>query len=79
VLTVAGAGHMNFSDAGVLYNFPFDQWGLIGPIDGRRALAIARAYLRAFFDAHIGDQPGSPLSGSAPRYPEVRSMSGFGT
>ncbi|MGH7920217.1 MAG: alpha/beta hydrolase family protein [Candidatus Dormibacteraceae bacterium] len=77
VLTVTGAGHMNFSDSGVLYKFPPHQLGAIGSIDGARALTIARAYLRAFFDVHVRGQSSSLLAAPSPPYPDVHPVPGF--
>lgn len=77
VLTVTGAGHMNFSDMSVLYKFPPNQLGLIGPIEGGRAIKISRAYVNAFFAATLRNQPGADLPGPAREYPEVHVVRGF--
>lgn len=45
--------------------------GLIGTINGQRAVAIQRAYIRAWFDTYLRHQDSGLLSGPSPRYPEV--------
>lgn len=77
-LTVTGTGHMNFSDMGVLYRFPPNALGLIGSIDGARALTITRTCLTSFFAAHLLHQPDTLLQGHGSAYPEVRPARGVG-
>ena len=77
VLTISGAGHMNFSDLGVMYKFPPNQLGLIGPIDGARALTITRVYLETFFAAYLGDRSSQPRPVLPSPYPEVHVVAGF--
>jgi hypothetical protein len=66
---VKGTVHASFTDPGVLAG----QLGVdIGAtIDPNRALAITRAYTRAFFDLHLRCQPQPLLAGPTPGYPEV--------
>jgi Platelet-activating factor acetylhydrolase, isoform II len=68
-LVVAGAVHASFTDLALLA----DQIGIdIGAgLSGARSLDITRAYVRAFFDWHLGGQPLSLLDQPSRRYPEV--------
>jgi predicted dienelactone hydrolase len=68
-LVVAGAIHASFTDLGLLA----DQVGVVAGADirGARSLEITRAYVRAFFDQHLRDQPQPLLDGPSPRFPEV--------
>lgn len=77
-LQVAGAGHNNFSDQGVL--FPLLQRAVpevtpdllgLGPIDADRAIDITRTYLRAFLDRHLRGRRTPLLNGNSPAFPEV--------
>ncbi|MFF2775551.1 alpha/beta hydrolase family protein [Streptomyces sp. NPDC058052] len=68
-LTVAGADHLGFSDAPVL----FDHFGLPhGDLPTERAVSVTRAYVAAFFDEHLRDQDQPLLDGPDPAHPEVR-------
>lgn len=71
ILTIEGAAHFNFSDYSVMFVPPFRLLGALGPIDGRRGLAIASAYVREFFDRHLGGLRAPLLDGPSPEYPEV--------
>jgi dienelactone hydrolase len=68
-LVVAGAMHASFTDLGLLA----DQVGVVtgAEIPGARSLDITRAYVRAFFDQHLRDEPQPLLDGPSPRFPEV--------
>ena len=44
----------------------------IGTINGERAVAVQRAYLGAYFDTYLRHHASSLLTGTSPRYPEVR-------
>ena len=68
-LVVNGAIHASFTDLGLLA----DQLGLdVGAtIPGARSLDITRAYVRAFFDQHLRDEPQPLLDHPSPRYPEA--------
>jgi hypothetical protein len=68
-LVVAGAVHASFTDLALLA----DQAGLdIGAgLPGSRSLDITRAYVRAFFDQHLGGSPQALLDRPSPSYPEV--------
>jgi hypothetical protein len=66
---VTGTVHQSFTDLGVFAG----QLGIdIGAsIDADRALAITRAYTRAFFDLHLRSKPQSLMTAPSPSYPEV--------
>jgi len=64
-LTLAGAEHMNFSDAAFLER---DN----ARIDALRALRITADYLRALFDRYLRGTPSPLLDGPSTEYPEVR-------
>jgi dienelactone hydrolase len=68
-LVVAGAVHASFTDLALLA----DQIGIDTGADlpGARSLDITRAYVRAFFDQHLGGRPQALLDQPSPRYPEV--------
>jgi dienelactone hydrolase len=68
-LVVAGAVHASFTDLALLA----DQTGIDidAGLPGARSLDITRAYVRAFFDQHLGDRPQSLLDQPSRRYPEV--------
>jgi dienelactone hydrolase len=68
-IMVTGTVHQSFTDLGVFAG----QLGIdIGAtIDANRALAITRAYTRAFFDLHLRGKPQPLMTARSPRYPEV--------
>jgi predicted dienelactone hydrolase len=69
-LTVAGAGHLGFSDLSVLA----EQVGVTdpeAPLSGARHGEIMREYVAAFFDLHLRRVPQPLLDGPTPAYPEV--------
>jgi hypothetical protein len=68
-LVVAGAVHASFTDLALLA----DQIGIdIGArLTGARSLDITRAYVRAFFDQHLRDEPPTLMDQPSARYPEV--------
>jgi dienelactone hydrolase len=68
-LMVSGTVHASFTDLGVLAG----QLGvdLGASIDAERAVAVTRAYLRAFFDQHLRCRPQPLLAAPSPTYPEV--------
>ena len=47
---------------------------LIGTIDPTRAVQAERAYVTAFFDAHLKVRPARHFDGLAKRYPEVEPI-----
>jgi hypothetical protein len=73
-LRVTGAGHSSYTDEQVLIpqlHLPAtDVEAAIGTIDPRHALAIQRAYPRAFFNLHLRHY-GHLLDAPSPRYPDV--------
>ena len=53
-IVVAGSRHFNFSDQALTKNTPVARAvGMLGPIDARRALAIAAGSVSAFFDRYL--------------------------
>jgi hypothetical protein len=68
-IVVAGAVHASFTDLGLLAG----QLGIDvdAALPGARSLDITRAYVRAFFDQHLGGGPQALLDQPSPRYPEV--------
>jgi Platelet-activating factor acetylhydrolase, isoform II len=68
-IMVTGTVHQSFTDLGVFAG----QLGIdIGAtIDANRALAITRAYTKAFFDLHLRGKPQPLMTAPSPRYPEV--------
>ena len=68
-IMVAGTVHQSYTDLGVLA----DQLGvdLGASVDGDRAVAITRAYVRAFFDQHLRCKPQPLMSAPSSAYPEV--------
>ena len=61
--------HASFTDLALLA----DQIGIDtgAAIPGARSLDITRAYVRAFFDQHLRNEPQPLLDQPSPRYPEV--------
>jgi len=69
---IKGMRHFNFSDYGVEYQ-PVMHWmGALGPINGKRGLRIASAYIHAFFDLELRHISTTLLEGPSSKYPEVR-------
>lgn len=68
-IMVTGTVHQSFTDLGVFAG----QLGIdIGAtIDPDRALAITRAYTKAFFDLHLRGTPQPLMTAPSPSYPEV--------
>jgi dienelactone hydrolase len=68
-IMVTGTVHQSFTDLGVFAG----QLGIdIGAtIDANRALAITRAYTKAFFDLHLRGTPQPLMTAPSPSYPEV--------
>ena len=77
-LEIAGAAHMNFTDVPALFAFraPDEprEFLQIGAIDPRRSTKIQTAYVRAFLDHHLRNEPTPLLDGPSRRYPEVRFL-----
>lgn len=73
-----GSRHLSFTDFQVLLPQagvpPEDYEPVIGSIDGRRSVAVQRAYVRAFFDRHLWHSGGRLLDGPSGRYPEMRFL-----
>ncbi|MGY0231887.1 alpha/beta hydrolase family protein [Longispora urticae] len=82
-IRLTGARHLSFHDTVLLgpalariADVPVERVAEVyGPIDGRRAVAVARAYVGAFFDLHLRQRNGHLFDGPSPRYPEVTFVS----
>jgi hypothetical protein len=46
--------------------------GLIGTINGPRAVTVERTYIRAWFDKYLGHHDSRLLAGPSPLFPEVQ-------
>lgn len=68
-ITVAGVEHTNFMDVSVLA--PVLEWlGVLGPIEGERAIEIMNMSARRFLDAHLkGTEPAAEFDLEA--FPEL--------
>ncbi|MBV9381394.1 MAG: lipase, partial [Streptosporangiaceae bacterium] len=79
-LRLRGAEHLAFSDAVSLYPqaapylhlAPAQLAKLVGTISGTRAIAIERAYVRAFFDLQLRHRDTGLLGRPSPAYPEIQ-------
>jgi len=71
VLTIAGTRHNSLTDRSAMFNLFGQHLGVLGPLDGARALRITCAYVRAFFDAALLDGDGVLLAAPPRAYPEV--------
>ncbi|MEO6084158.1 MAG: lipase, partial [Umezawaea sp.] len=77
-IALRGAAHLTYSDyevlipqAAALLELTEEQiQAEIGTVDPRRAVAVQRAYPKAFFDLHLR-RTGHLLDGPSPRFPEV--------
>lgn len=69
------SAHLSFTDFQVLLPQiglpPEEVEPLVGSIDGRRSVAVQRAYVRAFFDRHLCHGDGRLLDRPSSRYPEI--------
>jgi Platelet-activating factor acetylhydrolase, isoform II len=76
-LSLSRSSHYSYTDnelllqqciaAGIVPDFPPE----VDLIDARRAVAVQRAYVRAFFDRWLRSRDGQLLDGPSPRFPEV--------
>ena len=71
---IRGARHFNFTDNSVFYAPFLVVRGGLGPIDGRRFMAISTGYIAAFFDHTLKGQAEPLLDGPAAAYPEVQFL-----
>jgi poly(3-hydroxybutyrate) depolymerase len=68
-IMVSGTAHSSFTDIGVLAGELGVDNG--ASIDGIRALAVTRAYIKAFFDQNLSCDPQPLMAAPSPAYPEV--------
>ena len=73
-LMIHGSRHFNFTDNSVFFAPFLRLRGGLGPIDGRRFLAITTTYLAAFFDHYLKGQAEPLLAGPSAQYPEVQFL-----
>jgi dienelactone hydrolase len=71
-LVVRGARHFDFTDSALLFEPLMKIFGMLGPIDGGRVLALTSDYVRAFFDRYLENADRPLLRGAPAAYPEVR-------
>lgn len=69
LVSVTGAQHINFGDAGLLGGLIDGLSTELGTIDGRLALELTNAYLLAFFDEVLQDAP-ARLGNLPAQYPQ---------
>lgn len=73
-IAVDGVIHQDWSDQSF-----WKIWGTtrpLGPIDGRRMMDVRSAYVRAFFDEHLGGQESPLMDGPVAEWPEVTVAAG---
>lgn len=70
-IMIRGSRHFNFTDNSVFYAPFLKLRGGLGDIDGRRFLAISRAYTAAFFEHYLRGEAEPLLAGPSGQYPEV--------
>ncbi len=70
-LKFAGVLHADFGDYPLLTSLSAPLMYERGTLNGERTVYIEAAYLLAFFDMFLKDQPVPLLNGSSPDYPEV--------
>ena len=79
-LSLLGSEHATFTDfaplvpraARILGEPPGWVTGLIGTINGPRAVTVERTYIRAWFDKYLGHHDSRLLAGPSPLFPEVQ-------
>jgi len=67
-LAIAGSGHNNFSDIGLMWGPGTSQ---LGTIDEDRMIEITRDLVRSFLDVHVRGASPSTFADAVERYPEV--------
>ncbi|MFJ9690909.1 alpha/beta hydrolase family protein [Kitasatospora sp. NPDC101183] len=78
-LNLENSGHLSYSDLELLIpqgqsviHWPADQLDhFLGTGNGPHAIAAQRAYLLAYFDLHLRNQPTTLFNGPSPAYPEI--------
>jgi dienelactone hydrolase len=68
-IMVAGTAHASYTDLGVIADGLGVDLG--ASVSGERAVAITRAYVRAFFDQHLRCKPQPLMAAPSASYPEV--------
>jgi predicted dienelactone hydrolase len=73
IATIRGFRHFNFSDQALLKDHYMGRAiGLLGPVGERRGLAIAAAFVDAFFEMHLKNEPRQLLTNLVKEYPEIQ-------
>jgi hypothetical protein len=67
-LAIAGSGHNNFSDIGLMWGPGTSQ---LGTIDPDRMIEITRDLVRSFLDVHVRNAQPETFTSAVDRYPEV--------
>jgi predicted dienelactone hydrolase len=70
-VVVDGATHFDFTDFPLISPL-FRMTGVLGSIDGRRAVEITARYTRSFFDRFLRGDGATLVDAPSPPYPEVR-------
>ncbi len=70
-LKLMGVLHADFGDYPLLTPLSSPLMYERGTLNGQRTVHVEDAYLLAFFDKYLKDQPSSLLNGPSPDYPEV--------
>lgn len=76
---IEGTQHLDFTDAPLwspLSKLRVAGESASGEIDERRMLAIMNAYVTAFFDTHLRQQPSPLMKDASADFPEVRFIAG---
>jgi hypothetical protein len=70
MMKIKGTTHANFGDLS-LFGGIFKNRGVLGSINGKRAIEIQRAYVLAFFNRYLKDKNEEPLEIDSSEYHEV--------
>ena len=71
MLKISGATHANFGDLS-LFGGIFKSRGVIGSIDGKKAVCIQRDYILAFFNKYLKNIDNDLLDNNIKRYNEIK-------
>jgi predicted dienelactone hydrolase len=71
-LRLAGVLHVDFGDYPLLSPLSAPLMHERGTLNGQRTLHVVDAYILAFFNQYLKNQPSPLLSGPSPDYPEVQ-------
>lgn len=75
-MTITGANHFTFSDQmftkSPILMFFLRRAGVMGPLEGRRGLAITTACVHTFFDIYLKGAPADEMNSLPALYPELK-------